>query len=92
MKLNKKDITSKNGFPANIDKSKNIVVQMPNHIYKQGVVLYFCSLNGDESSSYLPIDTKYDHGLYIFRGGKEEQRIKEVKFMADLADSLDENY
>ena len=68
MKLHKRDVTSENGFPGNVDIEKNIVVQIPKSIFKKGIILYFCSIDGSEEMDYWSDHEKYDHGLYIFRG------------------------
>ena len=51
--MNYSDITYDNGFPANIDKTKLIVVQIIHG--KQGVVLYSYIERGCHDRSYLPL-------------------------------------
>ena len=67
--LKASDCTYDNSFPANIEWSKAVVVQIPSS--GQGVVLYTCKIKGRQASCYLPLDfkDKYTNDMYLFRSG-----------------------
>ena len=61
------DINSKEGFPANIDTSKPVVVQVMEPNY-QSCVLYYSAMTERLSRCYLPLEIgeKFKTGIYIF--------------------------
>lgn len=60
------DLTYSNGFPANLDFTNPIVVQLKTG--KQGVVLYTCKVKNRQERSYLPLELneRFGEGLYWF--------------------------
>lgn len=60
------DLIRSDGFPANIDRNKIVVVQIKDKELP-GIVLYSCKETGLMSSAYLPIalNKKYSSKIYI---------------------------
>ena len=66
--LKMSDLKYKDGFPANIDRSHLVVVQIQTG-NKQGVVLYTCKERGVQDRCYLPLELNkvYAEKLYVIR-------------------------
>ena len=64
--ITKDDLIYKDGFPANIDLRKMIVVQVTKD-FQQSVILYSCNLKGKTVRCYLPYDIgeKYCSGIFV---------------------------
>jgi len=66
--ITKEDLLYSAGFPANMDMTKLIVVQIGQQDY-QSIVLYTCSITGHTEKSGLPIEfnKKHKEGIYIIK-------------------------
>lgn len=62
------DLKHTDGFPANIDRTKLVIVQIQK-LNKQGVVLYTCKDTKKQDRCYLPLDlnSKYSENIYIIK-------------------------
>ena len=60
------DLKYADGFPANIDKTKLVIVQIQGE-QKQGVVLYNCRLTDRQDRCFLPLNLNkiYAENLYV---------------------------
>lgn len=67
MKFTIDDIKYKEGFPANIQMDKPIIVQVIKP-RQQSCVLYYCYITGHLSRCYLPLEIgeNFDEGIYTF--------------------------
>lgn len=63
--ITRKDIIYKNGFPANIDLNKKIVIQITPRP-EQSVVLYTANLTGKPTRSYFGYEFSDRYELGIF--------------------------
>lgn len=62
------DLKYEDGFPANIDESKKIIVQIGSG-HRQGVVLYTCKITGRQDRCYLGLELNrvYVEDIYIIK-------------------------